>query len=260
MLAFSNFVAQPLLRSCFAVPDRSACISPMHISIIIPVYNEAEHIAETVKHLKAANPGGEVLVVDGGSNDGTCALAAAEGATVHVSPVKGRAGQMNHGVKHSNGDVLYFVHADTRPPRTFPKVIAEAIKADYDHGSFRTRFASGSLILKVNAWCTRFDKPFFRGGDQSIWVTRELFERCGGYKEEMLIMEEYDLLDRMREIGNFHLSSESTMISSRKYADNSWLRVQLANLKVVRMYRRGASQEDMRRTYGEMLDYRRNAF
>jgi hypothetical protein len=82
-------------------------------------------------------------------------------------------------VKHSNGDVLYFVHADTRPPRTFPKVIAEAIKADYDHGSFRTRFASGSLILKVNAWCTRFDKPFFRGGDQSIWVTRELFERSG---------------------------------------------------------------------------------
>jgi hypothetical protein len=188
-------------------------------------------------------------------------LAAAEGATVHVSPVKGRAGQMNHGVKHSNGDVLYFVHADTRPPRTFPKVIAEAIKAglrpwQLSH-TLRKRFPDiegERLVYALRQ--TRF----FRGGDQSIWVTRELFERCGGYKEEMLIMEEFDLLDRMREIGNFHLSSESTMISSRKYADNSWLRVQLANLKVVRMYRRGASQEDMLRTYGEMLDYRRNAF
>ena len=232
----------------------------MRISIIIPAYNEAEHIAEIVKHLKAASPDAEMLVIDGGSKDGTCALAAAEGATVHVSPVKGRAGQMNHGAKHSKGDLLYFVHADTRPPGTFPKIIAEALKAHYDHGSFRTRFETGSMILKVNAWCTRFDKPFFRGGDQSIWVTRELFERCGGYKEKMLIMEEYDLLDRMREQGNFHLSPESTTISPRKYTDNSWLRVQLANLKVVRMYRRGASQEEMLRTYGEMLNYRKNAF
>ena len=234
----------------------------MRISVIIPAYNEAEHIACTVKHLMRAGLGRdlEVIVSDAGSTDDTRAIATAEGASVHVSPVKGRAGQMNHGVKHSNGDVLYFVHADTLPPVTFPRIIAEAIAAGHDHGGFRTRFGSGPLILKVNAWCTRFDKPFFRGGDQSIWVTRELLERCGGYKEEMLIMEEYDLLERLRVLGRFYLSSEATLISARKYTDNSWLRVQLANLKVVRMYRRGAPQEELLRIYREMLDYRGNAF
>ncbi len=234
----------------------------MRISVIIPTYNEAERIADTVKHLRhaAIHKDLEVIVSDAGSTDDTCALATAEGAAVRVSPVKGRAGQMNHGAKHSSGDVLYFVHADTRPPSTFPKVIAEAIAAGHDHGSFRTRFDSDRLLLKANAWFTRFDKPYFRGGDQSIWVTRELFELSGGYKEEMLIMEEYDLLDRMRVLGNFHLSTEGTTVSPRKYTENSWLRVQLANLKVVRMYRRGSSQEAMLRTYREMLNYRKNAF
>ena len=140
------------------------------------------------------------------------------------------------------------------------KIISDAIAAGHDHGSFRTRFDNERLLLRANAFFTRFDKPFFRGGDQSLWVTRDLFEKCGGYKEDMLIMEEYDLLDRMRQIGNFHLSNESTIISARKYTDNSWLRVQLANLKVVRMYRHGASQEDMLRTYHKMLNYRKNAF
>ncbi len=232
----------------------------MRISIIIPTYNEAGRIAQLIKHLKSADPGAEVIVSDGGSDDGTRAIAATEGAAALVSPVKGRAGQMNHGVKQSKGDVLYFVHADTRPPDTFPGIINKAIITGHDHGSFRTRFAKGPLILKVNAWFTRFDQPFFRGGDQSIWMTRELFERCGGYKKEMLIMEEYDLLDRLRKLGNFHLSTESTMISARKYANNPWLRVQLVNLKVVRMYQRGASQEEMLRTYREMLNYRKNAF
>lgn len=235
---------------------------PVRISIIIPSYNEAEHIAGTVKHLKEAgtDAGMEVIVSDAGSTDDTCAIAASEGATVHASPVKGRAGQMNHGAKKATGEVLYFVHADTRPPRMFPAIIAEAIASGYDHGSFRTRFDKERLLLRANAFFTRFDRPFFRGGDQSLWATRELFGKCGGYKEDMLIMEEYDLLERMRQIGNFHLSHESTIISARKYTNNSWLRVQLANLKVVRMYRRGASQGDMLRTYRKMLNYRGNAF
>ena len=234
----------------------------MRISIIIPAYNEAEQIAGTVKHLKSVGLGEdvEVLVSDGGSTDDTCAIAAAQGAAVHLSPVKGRAGQMNHGVKHSRGDVLYFVHADTRPPIAYPLIIADAITRGYGHGSFRTRFDTARAMLKANAWFTRFDKPYFRGGDQSIWVTRDLFEQSGGYNEEMLIMEEYDLLDRLRELGNFHLAPEATLISARKYDDNSWLRVQLANLKVVRMYRQGASQEAMLRTYRTMLNYRKNAF
>lgn len=202
----------------------------------------------------------EVIVCDGSSNDGTLELAKAAGAIAERSPVKGRAGQMNHGASIARGDILHFVHADTRPPKNSAAIISAALALGADHGSFRTRFDEDRLMLKVNAFFTRFDRPFFRGGDQSIWVKRELFNKIGGYNANMLIMEEYDLLERLRQAGKFHLSDQATLISARKYQGNSWLRVQLANLKVVRMYRAGATQEDIVRTYKSMLNYRASAF
>jgi rSAM/selenodomain-associated transferase 2 len=234
----------------------------MRISVIIPTWNEAGNITRVVRHMKAH--GGtavlEVIVSDGGSTDDTLVLAEAEGAGTTHSPVKGRAGQMNHGVSMAMGDVLYFVHADTLPPANFAEVIEGAMAQGADHGSFRTRFDTSRSMLKLNAFFTRFDRPFFRGGDQSIWVERRSFDRAGGYKEDMLIMEEYDLLARLRALGRFHLSKESTLVSARKYERNSWWRVQLANLTVVRMYRNGEPQERILKSYQRMLDYRRNAF
>lgn len=234
----------------------------MRISIIIPTFNEAGQIADVVEHLRSSMSDleHELIISDGGSTDGTVDIAQQFGAKAVVSPVKGRAGQMNHGAFMASGDVLHFVHADSRPPTDLPAIIAKAIAAGADHGSFRTRFDSTRHILRINAFFTRFDRPFFRGGDQSIWVKRALFERLEGYREDMLIMEEYDLLERLRTAGVFHLSRGSTLVSVRKYADNSWLRVQLANLKVVRMYRRGASQREMVETYKHMLNYRDGAF
>lgn len=242
--------------------SRHRYLSPMRISVIIPTFNEAGDITNTLRHLRSAmeRTDHELIVSDGGSTDGTVDIARELGVQAVVSPVKGRAGQMNHGASMASGDVLHFVHADTRPPADFPVIIANAIAVGADHGSFRTRFDSTRPILRINAFFTRFDRPFFRGGDQSIWVKRELFQRLNGYREDMLIMEEYDLLERLRAVGVFHLSRESTLISPRKYADNSWLRVQLANLKVVRMYRHGAGQREMLETYRRMLNYRDNAF
>ena len=235
-------------------------LQPVLRSVIIPTFNEAENIIDLLRYLNAAHGKLEVIVSDGGSDDGTLDLAAAEGAIVQVSPVKGRAGQMNHGASLATGEILHFVHADTRPPRFCGEIIADAISAGYDHGSFRTRFMEDKFLLKMNAFFTRFDRSFVRGGDQSIWVSKELFARSGGYKEDMLIMEEYDLLARMRKVGRFHLSKESTLISARKYEKNSWLRVQLANLKAVRMYKEGAPQREIVAAYQRMLNYRGNAF
>jgi len=231
----------------------------VHISVIIPTYNEASNIVPLLKHVRAQECVIEVIVSDGGSTDATLELALAEGATVEVSPIKGRAGQMNHGASLAQGDIFHFVHADTRPPLGTAAIISAALSEGADHGSFRTRFDSDRYMLKVNAFFTRFDRPYFRGGDQSIWVSRDLFIRAKGYKEELLIMEEYDLLMRLRQIGNFHLSDQATLVSARKYDHNSWLRVQFANLKAVRMYRNGAAQEDIVRIYRKMLNYRSNA-
>lgn len=167
---------------------------------------------------------------------------------------------MNHAATLAGGDVLYFVHADTRPPTSYATDIEAAIAQGYDCGSFRFRFDRNKGMLRFNSFFTRFNYLFFRGGDQSIFVTRTLWEKVGPYREDMRIMEDYDFLARIWKAGRFKLIQKDTIVSARKYYTNSWLCVQLANLKVVRMYRRGASQQDMIEAYRKALNYRKNAF
>lgn len=234
----------------------------MFLSIILPTYNEEENISKTISHLhQNLIPNSyEIIVSDAGSTDDTVAIAQNLGATVLISPIKGRASQMNHAVNHAAGDVYYFVHADSLPHPTFQKEIEMALESGHDCGSFLTKFDSNRSILKINAFFTRFNYLFFRGGDQSIFVTKKLWLEVGTYKEEMLIMEDYDFLERIWKSGKFKLIQKATLISARKYDQNSWLTVQLANLRVVRMYKNGASQQAMITTYKQMLNYRKNAF
>ena len=234
----------------------------VRLSIIIPTYNERENIADLIHYLKSAAgaASAQLIVSDGGSEDGTLQAAEEAGALALASPVKGRAGQMNHGVAHAGGDVLYFVHADSRPPQSFVRDIESALSQGHDCGSYRFRFDRNRGLLKVNSFFTRFNYLFFRGGDQSIFVTRDLWEKVGPYKEEMRIMEDYEFLARIWKAGRFKLIQKDTIVSARKYETNSWLRVQLANLKVVRMWRRGASQQEMINAYHAALNYRKNAF
>ncbi len=233
---------------------------PPRISIIIPTYNEAQNIEGLIRHLQSAPAPHEILVSDGGSTDDTLAIAAAAGAKALLSPVKGRAGQMNHAARHATGDLLYFVHADSHPPASFAADIAAAMNRGYNCGSYRFKFDRNQGMLRINSFCTRFNYLFLRGGDQTIWITRELWEKTGPYKEEMRIMEDYEFLARIWKEGRFYLTPKSTIVSARKYEGNTWLRVQLANLKVVRMYRKGASQEAMLAAYKKALEYRNNAF
>ncbi len=234
----------------------------MRVSIIIPTYNEAENIESIISYLKSApqNEQVEIIIVDGGSSDKTVTLAKKFEVTTLQSPIKGRAGQMNYGVQYATGNVFYFVHADSRPPLSFYTDIKNALDKGYSCGCYRSQFDSKSLLLKVNAFFTRFNVLFCRGGDQTIFVTKELFEQVGRYKNEMLIMEDYDFLARIRKQGKFKLFNKATVFSARKYDDNSWLKVQKANLTVVRMYKRGCTQQEMLDTYKRMLNYRKNAF
>lgn len=234
----------------------------MYLSIIIPTYNEEKNISRLLIHLNNSvkTKNFEIIVVDAGSIDNTLSLAKKIGVTTLVSPVKGRAGQMNYGVEHAKGDVFYFVHADSLPVTSFFADIENAIAENYNCGSFRFQFDSSKFLLKLNSFFTRFNYLFCRGGDQTIFVTKDLWQKTGSFNESMLIMEDYDFLERIWKAGQFKLIPKATLVSSRKYDDNSWLKVQLANLKMVKMYRKGASQEDMITTYKKLLNYRENAF
>lgn len=229
----------------------------MELHLIIPALNEAANLAELLPRLTAElDPARHrVIVADGGSDDDTQAVCARHQVTFFASPDPGRGPQMNAAVAAFPGaDIYYFVHADTRPPQGFVTDIRRAIAAGYPLGCYRFRFDSAHPLLRINSFCTRFSGLPFRGGDQSLFVTAEVFHALGGYTPGMRIMEEYDFIERARAQYRFRVLPRDILVSARKYDHNGYFRVQLANLKVFRMYRRGASQEAMVETYRALLN------
>jgi rSAM/selenodomain-associated transferase 2 len=229
----------------------------MDISIIIPTYNEEEHISRLVAHLWTHSMGRvrEIVVVDGGSQDRTLALAEQAGARAYLAPRKGRATQMNYGATLVGGAILYFVHADSLPPPSYPADILAAHQAGYPLGCFRFRFVSDKLLLKINSYCTRFDRIMCRGGDQTLFILRAVFEELEGYRDDYVIMEEYELILRARKKYPFRIIPREVLVSARKYDHNGYFRVNLANLLVFLMYFAGFSQLALLKTYKLLIDH-----
>jgi rSAM/selenodomain-associated transferase 2 len=227
----------------------------MKISIIIPTYNEADNIKKLVNLLLSAAKGDniEIIISDGASTDATTAIAKDLGAVVHSATKRGRASQMNEGASIATGDILYFVHADTLPPTTFAKDIVHAIHIGYHMGRYQTQFDKQSFLLKLNAFFTRFDWEVCYGGDQTIFITKKAFEDLGGFNSSMLIMEEFEFVKRARQHYKYIILPKKALISARKYNHNSWLTVQIANAKIVSMYKKGASQQVMVEAYKQLL-------
>lgn len=225
------------------------------ISIIIPTHNEAPSIGKLIAYLQLHGKDNiaEIIITDGGSTDETFAIAEQSGVLALISPQKGRAAQMNYAAAIASGDILYFVHADSLPPVNFAADIIEAVNIGFDFGRYRTKFDSSKLLLKINAWFTRFNWFICLGGDQTLFVTKELFEQCGGYKNELLIMEEYEFCDRLMKNHRYKIFANTALVSARKYVGRSWLKVQLANRMAVKLFKQGASQQQIVKTYKQML-------
>ncbi|MCO5936660.1 TIGR04283 family arsenosugar biosynthesis glycosyltransferase [Mucilaginibacter sp. RB4R14] len=230
----------------------------MKVTIIVPVFNEADNIGRLIRYLTAFGNDNleEIIVVDGGSTDDSLVYAKKAGAVAVISPEKGRAAQMNFGASLAKGDLLYFVHADTLPPQTYITDIVNVVKAGYDMGRYLSIYDSKSWLLKLNALLSRLDTFGGMGGDQTLLITKNLFQQTGGFDGTMKIMEEFEFCTRARKRGKYKIITKPVLISARKYDTNGWFTVQKANYAIVRMYQKGASQESMVLKYKEMLNYR----
>ena len=171
----------------------------LQLSIIIPALNEAGCIRDILRQLQALRAQGhEVILVDGGSCDETIALAQALVDQLLPAPA-GRALQMNVGAKAASGQVFWFLHADTRVPDKAARLIIEALQQAGSWGRFDVRLSGDKLLLRLVErmmnWRSRFTGV--ASGDQGMFVTRELFERVGGFAE-LPLMEDIDLSRRLK--------------------------------------------------------------
>tara|TARA_R100001143_G_scaffold63596_1_gene73237 strand:+ start:16392 stop:17090 length:699 start_codon:yes stop_codon:yes gene_type:complete len=229
----------------------------MLVSIIIPTYNEEDNILQLLNYLKKFSDDRlpEIIVVDGGSRDQTVQIVKEAGFPCLISEKKGRAAQMNYGVRKSKGDVLYFVHADSMPPASYLNDLQRAFDEGYSAGCYRFRFDSDHLLLRINSYFTRFDRIMCRGGDQTLFITRKLFNLLDGFREDFLIMEEYDLIQKIQQIAHFKIIPKDVVVSARKYEKNHYLQVNFANLVVFMMYFAGARQDTMVHAYKSLIHH-----
>ena len=196
------------------------------LSIIIPVFNEEKKLPKILHWLdeKAFFKSHQVIVVDGGSEDGTLALSDLYPKVVFYTSPKGRAKQMNFGAQKAVHTTLYFLHVDSYPPKSFDVAIFKAQKKA-KAGCFRMRFDSHHWALQISAFLTRFPSRFCRGGDQSLFIEKEYFQQLGGFDEEYVLCEDGEFIDRLYKEKSFVVIQKTLVTSARKFKKNGVLRL-----------------------------------
>ena len=227
----------------------------MRISIIIPTLNEEKRIQGLVNHLRedpSSNLVKEIVVVDGNSRDNTVAMATEVGVRVIQCKQSSRSVQMNLGASHARADILYFLHADTIPPQWYARDICQSVEDGNVAGCFRLKFDLDHWLLNMSGWCTRFKSPHLRFGDQSLFVTKQVFDTLQGFSEDLRLFEDQELVKRCIKQGPFRVMSNHVITSSRKYRKNGVMRLQLVYGWIFLLYTLGFSQEVLMQTYKQL--------
>lgn len=234
------------------------------ISIIIPTLNEAENITRLLEHLvvtKTTTTPIEIITVDGGSNDTTVDLIEdyiKQDNTdfikfISISSSKGRAKQMNAGASVAKGEILYFLHADSFPPKEYDQYIIDEVAKGNDAGCFRMRFDSNHWWLRLASWLTQFSWRACRGGDQSQFITKKLFEDLGKYDERFIIYEDNDLINKLYARQKFVVINKKIVTSSRRYKNNGIWKLQYHFWAIYVKKWFGASAEELHEYYKKKI-------
>lgn len=252
------------------------------LSIIIPTLNEAKGIAKLLQYLvdnSSSKNIKEIIVVDGGSSDDTLEIVnqfvtssdserseelyrevnvfdtkfSNENFTRTdvrlISSEKGRAKQMNSGATFANGSILYFLHADSFPPKNFDQLIINEIGKGNKAGCFKMKFDSKHWWLLLAGWFTQFNWKACRGGDQSQFITKQLFEELGSFNEQFQVYEDYDLINKLYKQNEFVVIQKWLTTSARRYKTNGIWKLQFHFFMIYFKKWTGASAEELFQYY-----------
>jgi rSAM/selenodomain-associated transferase 2 len=217
--------------------------------VIVPTLNEEEEIASFLECVSGLEPDLQIIVADGGSSDGTVDIAAALVRVMNAP--RGRGAQMNAGASEATGDVLWFLHADTRPHAESlgamrgaledPEVVGGAFEYNLDHPGRFFRITE-NVSNRKNQVC----RLFF--GDMGIFVRRTTFERMGGFREFPL-MEDMDLCKRLKEQGSIEIIPLRINTSVRRWLDEGILKNLVRNWILQLLWNLGVSPHTLARWY-----------
>jgi rSAM/selenodomain-associated transferase 2 len=223
----------------------------VRLAIIIPALDEAAGIAATLASLQLLRAAGhEVIVVDGGSRDGTPAAAQPLADRV-LAAARGRASQMNAGADAATGDVLLFLHADTRLPPGAGRAVLDGLAAGgASWGRFDVRIEGRSPLLGPVAWLMnrRSRLTGIATGDQAIFVTRAAFAAVGGFPA-LPLMEDVELSARLRRRSPPLCLRDRVVTSGRRWESRGVVRTVVLMWWLRLRYFLGASPERLRRIY-----------
>ncbi len=218
------------------------------MSVIIPTLDEAATLEKTLEGLKGQ--AAEIIVVDGGSTDGTAKVAGKYTSHVLVSRA-GRGLQQDTGARISQGSVLVFLHADTVLPTGYRKLIRQALaNPKVVFGAFcleihPPRFALELIAAMANLRTRLLRLPY---GDQGIFVRRSAYLQVGGFRH-WPIMEDVDLVRRLNRLGGFKLVQGSVRTSARRWQKENVVRTTLRNWSLMCRYGLGISPHTLARHY-----------
>ena len=222
----------------------------MKVSIIIPVLNEAEHIADTLVSLASyRSQGHEVIVIDGGSNDDTVSISEQYADRVLYSDA-GRAMQMNSGIDEASGDALLFLHADTRLPADAVTKLIHAVEDGYFWGRFNVRLSGKHFMFRIIERMMNL-RSCITGvvtGDQAIFVSHESIEIVGAYPR-LPLMEDVVFSKRLRKLGWPACIRQQVVTSSRRWEDKGILRTMLLMWRLRLLFFLGVSADRLARQY-----------
>lgn len=221
------------------------------VSVIVPALNESPRVAETLRALQALRQAGhEVILVDGGSDDGTPEVASGWVDRV-VSGPRGRALQLNAGAREAGGDILLFLHADTlAPPAALAAFLGSFPSSDRVWGRFDVRLSGRRFLLRVveRLMNLRSRLSGIATGDQAIFVRRSAFDRVGGYPS-IPLMEDVALSRALKRLSRPLCIREPVVTSSRRWEEHGIGRTIVLMWRLRLAYALGADPHRLARIY-----------